>query len=367
VQLFRTKSLDSLVRYFASYLPSDHPWYKSADLTSGSDADSSVDSVTDSHPSLFDDDCPLMTDEPFDFSTSLDHLLPASPRSMTMCSDSSVASPIDDIHHDYDLPPLTPARTLSFSGSESESELDCCDMSETHTHCGERLLTTLTFCSSLDSNASIFGVQVCLFQQSFMVLTTKSSQPPMAKPTPKREFSLFQVPIPQSRRCRHLNPRVSRHPSSKTHQRHYPTTDDTEVSRRHARNPSRSATWTRCSSPIAIHATSSVQGSGRRGSAARCHGGGGVLWSQRRGYRSHCQSRRGRGPGGGDWSSSSICFGVLAFRRFGGWAYRYPLYKCPMIVHTCFVFMTVMSVLTPGLWIIGVVDVASATLYLVMW
>lgn len=141
VQLFRTKSLDSLVRYFASYLPSDHPWYKSADSTSGSDVDSSVDSVTDSHPSLFDDDCPLMTDEPFDFSTSLDHLLPASPRSMTMCSDSSVASPIDDIHHDYDLPPLTPARTLSFSGSESE--LDCCDMSETHTHCGVPLSTII--------------------------------------------------------------------------------------------------------------------------------------------------------------------------------------------------------------------------------
>ncbi|ORY55874.1 uncharacterized protein BCR38DRAFT_297361, partial [Pseudomassariella vexata] len=27
LQLFRTKSLDSLVRYFASYLPEDHSWH----------------------------------------------------------------------------------------------------------------------------------------------------------------------------------------------------------------------------------------------------------------------------------------------------------------------------------------------------
>jgi len=33
VQLFRTKSLDSLVRYFASYLPNDHPWHQVREIS----------------------------------------------------------------------------------------------------------------------------------------------------------------------------------------------------------------------------------------------------------------------------------------------------------------------------------------------
>ncbi|KAK0661645.1 hypothetical protein QBC41DRAFT_33906 [Cercophora samala] len=130
VQLFRSKSLDSLVRYFSSYLPPDHAWYK--DSASSSEVGSSVDSFAPSHGSLFDDDDGLvmtMTDEPLEFSTELDPILPPSPRSMTMCSDSSVASPIDD-HHDYE----TPSRTLSYS----ESEPDCCELagSISHTHHG---------------------------------------------------------------------------------------------------------------------------------------------------------------------------------------------------------------------------------------
>ncbi|KAI1251968.1 hypothetical protein MGN70_006540 [Eutypa lata] len=58
VQLFRTRSLDSLVRYFASYLPDDHPWHHSSNSTS-----------------------------------------------------------YDDSHHEYSL---TPARTLSFSEPETD-------------------------------------------------------------------------------------------------------------------------------------------------------------------------------------------------------------------------------------------------------
>ncbi|KAK4680718.1 hypothetical protein QC764_101250 [Podospora pseudoanserina] len=129
VQLFRTKSFDSLVRYFACYLPPDHPWYKGS--SSSSEVDSSVDSLAPSQGSLFDDDdggLVPMTDEPFEFSTDLDDsILPPSPRSMTMCSDSSVDSPIGH-HRDYE----TPSRTLSYS----ESEPDCCDLagSISHTH-----------------------------------------------------------------------------------------------------------------------------------------------------------------------------------------------------------------------------------------
>lgn len=118
VQLFRTKSFDSLVRYFASYLPGD--WHHSHSDTSGSDSDSvSDDSIADSQqsgPSFFDDK-PLMA-EPNAMQSYLSTHLPPSPRSMTMCSDDSAA--VDLVHHKYVLTTLTPARTLSCSGSEPE-------------------------------------------------------------------------------------------------------------------------------------------------------------------------------------------------------------------------------------------------------
>jgi hypothetical protein len=143
LQLFRTKSLDSLVRYFASYLPDDHPWQHSHDdvhtvATASSVSDSVADSddslsTNSSKPFFDDDDHVFLTDEPLTIHTSLpaSHL-PPSPRSMTMCSDSSEVSPIDGAHHDYDddavaahrnyiLNTLTPARTLSFSEHESDA------------------------------------------------------------------------------------------------------------------------------------------------------------------------------------------------------------------------------------------------------
>jgi len=130
VQLFRTKSLDSLVRYYASYLPSDHPWYKS-DSASSSDAGSSAGSLTDSHASFFEDEELAIVDEPFEYPSFPQQHIPASPRSMTMCSDSSVASPIGDGHHEFDFEHATPARSLSFS----ESEPDCCAMGGSNASC----------------------------------------------------------------------------------------------------------------------------------------------------------------------------------------------------------------------------------------
>lgn len=56
VQLFRTRSLDSLVRYFASYLPADHPWHH--------DTDSPVDSSESEAPSPINYDGPILFDEP---------------------------------------------------------------------------------------------------------------------------------------------------------------------------------------------------------------------------------------------------------------------------------------------------------------
>ncbi|KAI0538869.1 hypothetical protein GGR58DRAFT_273123 [Xylaria digitata] len=104
IQLFRTRSFDSLVRYFSSYLPEDHQWNASAD-----------DPSTKSFFDEVDDPTPMMTHEPLSFmSNSSTNLIPAShlppsPRSLTMCSDSSSAS--------------TPARTLSFSEPESDDML----------------------------------------------------------------------------------------------------------------------------------------------------------------------------------------------------------------------------------------------------
>ncbi|KAI1827853.1 hypothetical protein F4861DRAFT_292039 [Xylaria intraflava] len=102
VQLFRTRSFDSLVRYFSSYLPEGHEWNASIQ-------DSSSTPFFDE----FDDPTPIMTDEPLSFVSAIptnsvpaSHF-PPSPRSLTMCSDSSSAS--------------TPARSLSFSEPESDA------------------------------------------------------------------------------------------------------------------------------------------------------------------------------------------------------------------------------------------------------
>lgn len=138
VQLFQTRSLDSLVRYFASYLPADHPWHDGASSSSESESgmSSSVDSLapsTVSSATIFssvheDDDGhkPMLTHEPLTISSmavSSKLQMPPSPRSMTMRSDVSTDaadSPIDLAHHEYMINTLTPARTLSFSESESE-------------------------------------------------------------------------------------------------------------------------------------------------------------------------------------------------------------------------------------------------------
>lgn len=136
LQLFRSKSLDSLVRYFSSYLPDDHPWHQSYSDDEQNDGDvrttvSSTDSVVDvvsdhghcsSKPFFDDGERYFITNEPLAINTSVpaSHL-PPSPRSMTMCSDSSAASYVsDNAHHEYELATLTPARTLSFSESEPD-------------------------------------------------------------------------------------------------------------------------------------------------------------------------------------------------------------------------------------------------------
>jgi hypothetical protein len=120
LQLFRTKSLDSLVRYFSSYLPDSHPWHKSDHDAAfvGFNNDNIKSKIHSSEVTLFDDrdEELMMTHEPLPMSSTVDPHLPPSPRSMTMCSDASSV----DARHAYLVDNLTPARTPSLSRSESE-------------------------------------------------------------------------------------------------------------------------------------------------------------------------------------------------------------------------------------------------------
>jgi hypothetical protein len=222
VQLFRTRSLDSLLRYFASYLPSDHPWYKSADSAATSDAGSSVGSLTESHGSLFDDDESIMTEEPSEYPSYPKQLLPPSPRSMTMCSDSSIASAIDEEahHHFDDFGTATPARTLSFS----ESEPDCCALPQPNGCCGCEDVSRYT-----DSRPAIVAVsktkagvddsvaattQVQSRPNNVTRLSSTPSSTDLDTPTPRPEAysaSFFDdtkdtKPTSPNRRCRSLSP-----------------------------------------------------------------------------------------------------------------------------------------------------------------
>lgn len=118
LQLFRTRSLDSLVRYFASYLPSTHPW-----RTCKEDENEQIIHLTSSTKPCFEDG--ILTKEPAELPYSLSHVairneLPPSPRSLTTCSDD-MGSP--ETHEVYCLNTLTPVRTLSLCGSDDIDRL----------------------------------------------------------------------------------------------------------------------------------------------------------------------------------------------------------------------------------------------------
>lgn len=150
VQLFRTRSFDSLVRYFANYLPQDH-----FDRFTDNDAASTISSSCTEQSSLYAestnassvgdvDDVQFLSDpvgekKPVPSRASMLRVdtsfkatefsdLSSSPRSMTMSSDASAVSSATDCHHhhhhhhhDYALHCPSPARSLSFSGSESSA------------------------------------------------------------------------------------------------------------------------------------------------------------------------------------------------------------------------------------------------------
>lgn len=121
VQLFRTKSLDSLVRYFSSYLPQQHPLH-----TEFLSPMSSADSV---HAPMLDCDGPMFFDEPEeddtyytnDHSQSFDITdisLDQPTRSMTVRSEDSGVSVTERVQHKHQYDARISQRAMSFSESE---------------------------------------------------------------------------------------------------------------------------------------------------------------------------------------------------------------------------------------------------------
>jgi hypothetical protein len=135
LQLFRTKSFDSIVRYFASYLPAnyvdrydrerDHDtisiasssYSEANSVKTESTTASSVDGVS----SFFDDEPVMKKKSPLSIhadmrSSSIVQAPPSPPHSEVAHSDeSSASSPMDS--HRYSSNP--PSRSMSFSGSVS--------------------------------------------------------------------------------------------------------------------------------------------------------------------------------------------------------------------------------------------------------
>jgi hypothetical protein len=135
LQLFRTKSFDSIVRYFASYLPDDYDSQRAPSTSSSfSEAHSELTIHTVSTASSVDDapfpsfldyslqpNGPVMTEEPCPLDDDhVDACVPAveaplSPPESEPCADHSSVS---DTESHGSLNP--PSRSMSFSGSESE-------------------------------------------------------------------------------------------------------------------------------------------------------------------------------------------------------------------------------------------------------
>jgi hypothetical protein len=137
VQLFRTKSYDSIVRFFASYLPDDYlnrhnDSHSTCSSSSFSETDSvhtvstKASSVDDAICSILESDCtsdaPDMTEEPCQldpdsiFDSAARHAPPSPPESEVEILEHTAAVEVEAVSFRTG----TRARTLSFSPAESE-------------------------------------------------------------------------------------------------------------------------------------------------------------------------------------------------------------------------------------------------------
>ncbi|KAH7313426.1 hypothetical protein B0I35DRAFT_273008 [Stachybotrys elegans] len=136
LQLFRTKSFDSLVRYFASYLPDEYLAGHDSHSTSSSfsEADSvrttstknsSVDGTA--YTTFLDPECGpdglVLTEEPYHLEVIQDSIPavdgPLSPPE-SLPTESNSPAPSADESESFDYEGHTRSRSLSFSGSESD-------------------------------------------------------------------------------------------------------------------------------------------------------------------------------------------------------------------------------------------------------
>lgn len=127
VQLFRTRSLDSLVRYFASYLPNDHPWHndsESATNSNGSDVVSPISPIDYDGPVLFDEpeeDEAIYTNQSSECFSVCDIPMDRPKRAMTGRSEDSGVSVNgrDSLKQDESTRPSS--RSMSISDYETDS------------------------------------------------------------------------------------------------------------------------------------------------------------------------------------------------------------------------------------------------------
>lgn len=124
VQLFRTKSLDSLVRYFASYLPDNHPWHRHPDASSnGSDSVSPISPIDYDGPILFDEpeeDEAIYTNQSSECFSECDISAGHPKRAMTGRSQDSGVSVNGRDQYKQDDNTRPPSRTMSVSETESD-------------------------------------------------------------------------------------------------------------------------------------------------------------------------------------------------------------------------------------------------------
>jgi len=216
-QLFRTKSLDSLVRYFASYLPAEHPWHQPVRSLSGSETNSTVDSVPNSNDSDFDDDGPLMTDEPFEMEMATPYEpydayeLPPSPRSMTTCSEASAPSPMDLPHHDYDLNTMTPPRSMSYSESEPDiNEEDTSQPWKAESAATSVSVVSVADFDAIDNVITPLSAEAPEVNSTSLFSTAEAVEFETPTPKPERQAASFFEPKPSLPHRRHRSTSPSR-------------------------------------------------------------------------------------------------------------------------------------------------------------
>lgn len=178
IQLFRTKSFDSIVRYFASYLPDNYlDRHDSVSVSSSSFSETNSVKTTSTTASSVDDvDLPpfldegFVTKEPLSIHTNIRPCCrqgdgPLSPPQSEAMSDSSVSSPVDLESHQF--PSNPPSRSMSFSGSESgpfetgltRPVVHGDDETSQQSDAFDAIVTAESDCSESQPSIDTFGVQ----------------------------------------------------------------------------------------------------------------------------------------------------------------------------------------------------------------